>query len=95
MNLENIVQGHGEVLLRGEISETIESSVRYLDTITQCVADAIGEGTSMQELTTLDIEQCGKSRIPLNGLVQQLHQGNLKKLYEQMLEANTKASKQK
>ena len=87
MSLENIVQGHGEVLLRGEIDETIDSSVEYLATITQCVMDALQEGTSVQELVTLDIEQCGKSRIPLNGLVQQLHQGNLKRLYEQMAEA--------
>ena len=87
MNLENIVQGHGEVLLRGEIDETIDSSVEYLATITQCVMDALQEDTSVQELVTLDIEQCGMSRIPLNGLVQQLHQGNLKRLYEQMAEA--------
>jgi len=95
MSLENIVQGHGEVLLRGEIGETIDSSVEYLATITQCVMDAIQEGTSVQELITLDIEQCGKSRIPLNGLVQQLHQGNLKRLYEQMAEAKADDQEQK
>ena len=37
MNLENIVQGHGEVLLRGEINETIDSSIAYLREITRCV----------------------------------------------------------
>jgi cyclase len=95
MSLENIVQGHGEVLLRGEIDETIDSSVEYLATITQCVMDALQEGTSVQELVTLDIEQCGKSRIPLNGLVQQLHQGNLKRLYEQMAEAQPNDQKRK
>lgn len=95
MSLENIVQGHGEVLLRGEIGETIDSSVEYLATITECVMDAIQEGTSVQELITLDIEQCGKSRIPLNGLVQQLHQGNLRRLYEQMAEAKATDQKRK
>lgn len=93
MSLENIVQGHGEVLLRGEIDETIDSSVEYLASITQYVKDAIQKGTPVQELITLDIEQCGKSRIPLNGLVRQLHQGNLKRLYEQMTEANDQKRK--
>ncbi len=31
--LENVVQGHGEVLLRGEIRNTINSSLKYLDCI--------------------------------------------------------------
>lgn len=84
MNLENIVQGHGEVLLRGEISETIDSSIAYLEEITRCVSDAVEQGTPVQQLVTLDIEKCGKSRIPLNGLVQQLHRGNLRRLYERM-----------
>jgi glyoxylase-like metal-dependent hydrolase (beta-lactamase superfamily II) len=85
MNLENIVQGHGEVLLRGEINETIDSSIFYLTEITQCVTNAVEQGTPVHELVTLDIEKCGKSRIPLNGLVQQLHQGNLKRLYERLV----------
>ena len=93
MNLDNIIQGHGEVLLRGEINETVDSSISYLHSITQCVADAVKDGTSLRELMTLDIEKCGKSRIPLNGLVQQLHQGNLKRLYERMTAAEADARK--
>ncbi len=92
MNLENIVQGHGEVLLRGEINETIDSSMDYLKNITRCVRDALREDTPLQELLALDIEQFGKSRIPLNGLVQQLHQGNLRRLYERMSASDTTKS---
>ena len=36
-------------------------------------------------LKSLDVEQCGKSRIPLNGGVQELHIGNLMALLEQNL----------
>jgi hypothetical protein len=32
----------------------------------------------------ISIESCGKSRIPLNGLVQQLHAANLLSLYDRM-----------
>ena len=92
MNLENIVQGHGEVLLRGEINETIDSSMDYLKNITRCLRDALREDTPLQELLALDIEQFGKSRIPLNGLVQQLHQGNLRRLYERMSASDTTKS---
>ena len=84
MNLENIVQGHGEVLLRGEINETIDSSIAYLHEITRCVSKAVKDGADLREVLSLDIEKCGKSRIPLNGLVQQLHQGNLRRLYERV-----------
>jgi glyoxylase-like metal-dependent hydrolase (beta-lactamase superfamily II) len=41
LSLENIVQGHGEVILRGEISETLDSSARYLEAIQSKVAKAL------------------------------------------------------
>lgn len=82
LSLENVIQGHGEFLLRGEISETIESSIAYLEMIHEKVKALVAAGAPREELTTIDIEQCGKSRIPLDGLVQQLHRANLYKLYE-------------
>ncbi|NIV29461.1 MAG: hypothetical protein GWN58_08110, partial [Anaerolineae bacterium] len=30
LNLENVIQGHGGVLLRGEIDETVDSSIFYI-----------------------------------------------------------------
>ena len=83
-NLESIVQGHGEVLLRGEIRETIKSNLHYLNVIHQQVARVIETGGGPPALRSIDIESCGKSRIPLNGLVQELHQANLYTLYQQM-----------
>lgn len=82
--LENIVQGHGEVLLRGEVKETIETSIAYLERIEQKVKEMVVSGAPRKELDKIDIEQCGKSRIPLNGLVQQLHRANLYKLYDKL-----------
>jgi glyoxylase-like metal-dependent hydrolase (beta-lactamase superfamily II) len=83
-NMDSIVQGHGEVLLRGEIRETINSSVRYLNLIQKKVARVVETGEGPSALRRIDIESCGKSRIPLNGLVQDLHQANLYALYERM-----------
>ena len=84
LGLENIVQGHGEVVLRGEINETIDSSVRYLETIQSKVSKAVAAQRPRETMREISIESCGKSRIPLNGLVQQLHASNLLSLYDRM-----------
>jgi glyoxylase-like metal-dependent hydrolase (beta-lactamase superfamily II) len=84
LGLENVVQGHGEVVLRGEISETIDSSVRYLETILSKVSKAVASHKPRDSMREISIESCGKSRIPLNGLVQQLHTANLLSLYDRM-----------
>lgn len=84
--LESIVQGHGEVLLRGEIPKVIESSIRYLETLEQKVTQIIEKGQGEVTLSKLTIDKCGKSRIPLNGLVQDLHQANTEVLYKELVE---------
>jgi len=84
LGLENIVQGHGEVILRGEVEEVLETSIHYLETIYEKVKEAVETGASPEAVAEIDIEQCGKSRIPLNGLVQQLHEANLLYLYDVM-----------
>ena len=82
---ENVVQGHGEVVLRGEVEEIIQGNLDYLATIHREVQKALGEGLSLEVLLErLDIESAGKSRIPLNGLVQDLHRANLEALYYEL-----------
>ena len=81
---ENIVQGHGDVILRGEVEEVLETSIFYLETIYEKVKEAVEAGAPPESVAEINIEQCGKSRIPLNGLVQQLHEANLLYLYDLM-----------
>jgi len=85
LSLDSIVQGHGGVLLRGEIRATLKSSIAYLDTIYKKVREKIEAGAPRDELRQIGIESCGKSRIPLDGLVQDLHQANLETLYDQLI----------
>ena len=82
LSLESIVQGHGEVLLRGEIKDAVESNIAYLETIQRIVREHVDSGQPRQALMRVDIESCGKSRIPLGGLVQSLHRANLFYLYD-------------
>lgn len=85
LSLDSIVQGHGGVLLRGEIEETLKSSIAYLQTIYDKVRDKVEAGASKDELKQIGIESCGKSRVPLDGLVQDLHQANLEMLYDRLI----------
>ncbi len=82
LSLESIVQGHGEVLLRGEIDDVIDSNIAYLETIQRVAREYVQAGQPRQALARVDIESCGKSRIPLGGLVQSLHRANLFYLYD-------------
>jgi cyclase len=88
LNLDTVVQGHGEVLLRGEVKDIIAGNIKYLHTIQQKVAHLVETGQGPEALRKLDIESCGKSRIPLNGLVQELHYANLQALYAEMTQRN-------
>lgn len=90
--LESIVQGHGEVLLRGEIPAAIDSSIKYLDTIEQKIGEIIDKRRGRDALLKLTIERCGKSRIPLNGLVQDLHKANVSALYQELSKTAASAS---
>lgn len=81
MSLENIVQGHGDVILRGEIDQAVKSNLNYLSVIQKVARTAAKRKDPMPVLEEATVEFCGKSRVLLGGLVQQLHQRNLSALY--------------
>lgn len=81
-NLENLVQGHGSILLRGEIEETLDANIHYLKCVDRLVRERIARGVPRSGILDITIEQCGLSRIPLGGLVQKLHQANLLTLFD-------------
>ena len=85
MSLENIVQGHGDVILRGEIDQAVKSNLNYLSAIQKVVRTALRRKDPMPVLEEATVESCGKSRVLLGGLVQQLHQRNLTALYKKEL----------
>ncbi len=84
LSLENVIQGHGGVLLRGEIDETVDSSIAYVKAVQKRVQALVDNGLPRSELAKIDIESAGRSRIPLGGLVQRLHQANLDYLYTEL-----------
>ena len=85
MTLENIVQGHGEVILRGEVHSTIDENLEYLNTLEKIARTALRRKAPMDYLAKQDVEKCGKSRILLGGLAAELHKQNLLFLYQKEL----------
>lgn len=79
---ENVIQGHGDVVLRGEVEDKIEEDLAYLAQIESYVKKALTERKPYDYLETIDVETVGKSRILLNGGVEGLHQQNLRVLYD-------------
>lgn len=84
LGLENVVQGHGDVVLRGEIDDAVRSNLKYLETLRKKVETLVKKGRPREAAREIDIESCGKSRIPLNGLVVQLHTANCLALYDKL-----------
>ena len=87
MNLDSVVRGHGEVILRGEVKELLTSDLTYLGNIRQAVNELVQKGEPEATLERITIESCGKSRLPLNGFVTDLHQANLRKLFQEISSA--------
>ena len=86
MGLENIVQGHGDIILRGEIEAAVKENLSYLSAIRKFVRTALKRKSPLEYLDEVTIEECGKSRVYLGGLAESLHRRNLRALYRHMLE---------
>ena len=84
MGLENIVQGHGDIILRGEIDGNIRENLAYLSAIRKAVRKASRRKYPMDLLEEISVEMCGKSRVLIGGLAVELHNRNLRALYRQL-----------
>ncbi len=86
MGLENIIQGHGDIILRGEIDAAVKENLAYLSYIRKSVRTALKRKNPLEYLDEVTIEESGKTRVYLGGLAENLHRRNLRALYRHMLE---------
>ncbi|MFQ5921590.1 MAG: MBL fold metallo-hydrolase [Anaerolineales bacterium] len=84
MKLENLVQGHGESILRGEVGTAVRTNLSYLAAVRRHVQTASRRKDPFGYLGKIGIEDCGKSRILMNGLAEDLHERNLIALYQML-----------
>ncbi|NLB71053.1 MAG: MBL fold metallo-hydrolase [Chloroflexi bacterium] len=81
MGLENIIQGHGDIVLRGEIEEVTQSHLDYLKSVRKLVRTAARRRNPLDFLGSQLVEDSGKQRVSMAGLAQDLHTRNLQWLY--------------
>jgi glyoxylase-like metal-dependent hydrolase (beta-lactamase superfamily II) len=84
LGLENIIQGHGDIILRGEIDAAVKENLNYLNNIKKAVKAAVKRKNADEFLEEITIESCGKSRVHLGGLAETLHRRNLRALHHQL-----------
>lgn len=84
LGLENIIQGHGDIILRGEIDEAVKDNLNYLASLRKAVRAAMRRRNPQDALLAIDVESCGKSRVFLGGLAEDLHRRNVRCLYRQI-----------
>lgn len=93
MGLENIIQGHGDIILRGEIEDAVKENLNYLSAVRKAAKASLKKRDPQEYLSQIDIESCGKSRVLLSGLAAELHARNLQVLYQRMsAETTTEAT---
>ncbi len=83
MSLENIIQGHGDIILRGEIDEAVKNNLAYLAAVKKAVKAAARKRYPEEALEAIDLVSCGKSRVLLGGLASELHRRNVNFLFKQ------------
>ncbi len=81
LQLENIIQGHGDIILRGEIEDKINANIDYMNQLKKIVKAANRRRFPFEFLANQNIEDTGKNRILLGGIADILHQRNLAWLF--------------
>lgn len=79
---ENVIQGHGDIVLRGEVEGSVKDNLAYLSAIRRAVRKAGRRKYPWDLLEEVGVEECGKSRVLIGGLAEELHQRNLYAMYE-------------
>ena len=92
MGLENIVPGHGDIILRGEIEAAIKENQAYLSVIRKAVRKAARRKYPLDYLADIGVEQCGKSRVLIGGLAEELHRRNMRSLYYHLFGENPRSA---
>jgi len=92
MGLENVVPGHGDIVLRGEIDGMVKENLAYLSALRKGVRKAARRKYPQEILSEIGVEECGKSRVLIGGLAEELHRRNLRALYYQMYGVMPKAN---
>lgn len=91
MRPDTIIQGHGEVILRGEVQTMMDLYIAYLECVRDYAERAVREGRARKELWDIPLEACGLERVPLGIASQQLHIANILSVYDRLVAERARA----
>jgi len=80
MGLENIVQGHGDIILRGEIDAAVKENLTYITNLKRLAKTAARRKPGEDIMEGNGLDATGKSRVYLGGLAESLHKRNMEAL---------------
>ncbi|MGC9347282.1 MAG: MBL fold metallo-hydrolase [Anaerolineae bacterium] len=81
---DTVVQGHGEVILRGEVQVVMDRYIDYLMCVRDLAEKALNEGWDERDIWDTPLEACGLERVPLGIASHQLHIANILNLYNRL-----------
>ncbi len=81
---ETIVQGHGEVILRGEVQAVMDRYIAYLECVHKKARAMLRQNRDRKELWNIPLEDCGLERVPLGIASHRLHVANIMSVYDKL-----------
>ena len=84
MKPDTVVQGHGEVILRGEVNTVMDLYISYLDCVREQAEQVLRKGKDRKEIWDIPLETCGLERVPLGVASHQLHVANILSVYDKL-----------
>ncbi len=84
MKPDTVVQGHGEVILRGEVNTVMDLYISYLECVREQAEHVLKKGRDRKEIWDIPLEICGLERVPLGVASHQLHVANIFSVYDKL-----------
>ncbi len=81
---ETVVQGHGEVILRGEVRHVMDRYIHYLECVREQAQMILDKGQPRDDIWQIPLETCGLERVPLGIASHRLHVANILHVYDQL-----------
>jgi glyoxylase-like metal-dependent hydrolase (beta-lactamase superfamily II) len=79
-----VIQGHGEVILRGEVDTVMDLYLDYLTCVEEKAREVLEEEKPRDVIWDIPLEDCGLERVPLGVASHQLHVANIFTIYDQL-----------
>ncbi len=81
---ETIIQGHGEIILRGEVQAVLDRYISYLECVHEQAEMMLRAERDRKEIWDIPLETCGLERVPLGVASHQLHVANILSIYDKL-----------